>query len=130
MAIKFLNVSQVEQIQHNSISKYGGDLGIRDRGLLESAVLMPQQKFSTNYLHSDLYQMAAAYLFHLGKNHPFVDGNKRAAAMTAMIFLDVNGIETAAPNEQLYELVIRVASETIEKSEIAAFFQDHSKSMP
>lgn len=91
MAVKFLTILQVEKIQHTSISTYGGDFGIRDRGLLESAVLTPQQKFSGNYLHTDIYQMAAAYLFHLCKNHPFVDGNKRAAAMTAIIFLDVNG---------------------------------------
>ncbi|PQO31507.1 type II toxin-antitoxin system death-on-curing family toxin [Blastopirellula marina] len=127
MEVKFLDIARVKMIHEDSIAKNGGDFGIRDPGLLESAVLTPQQKFSGNYLHTNIYQMAAAYLFHLCKNHPFVDGNKRVAAMTAIIFLDVNGIETTATNEQLYELVIRVASETIEKSEIAAFFQEHSK---
>lgn len=123
MAIKFLSVAQVEQIHASSIANYGGDEGTRDRGLLESAVLTPQQKYAGAYLHPDLIQMAAAYLFHLCKNHPFVDGNKRTAAMTAIVFLDVNEYQFNATNEQLFELVVGVAGGMVEKPAVADFFQ-------
>ena len=105
-------------------------MGTRDRGLLESAVLTPRQKYAGAYLHADLVQMAAAYLFHLCKNHPFIDGNKRTAAMTALIFLDVNGYDLNATNEQLFELVVGVAGGTIEKPAVVDFFRQFAQPRP
>src|SRR5436305_14520652 len=90
--LRFLSVEDVLQIQDDTIGIEGGLRGVRDMGLLESAVLMPQQQFGGVYLHEGLGAMAAAYLFHIASNHPFLDGNKRAAAMSALIFLDVNGV--------------------------------------
>ncbi|MBI3855807.1 MAG: Fic family protein, partial [Planctomycetes bacterium] len=77
MTLLFLSTESVQRIHEDQIQRYGGSLGIRDMGLLESAVAMPQAGSGGQYFHTDLYEMAAAYLFHLVKNHPFVDGNKR-----------------------------------------------------
>ena len=92
-------------------------------GLLESAVQQPQAGFGGEYLHADLFEMAAAYAFHLVQNHPFLDGNKRTGAATALVFLDINDIEIAAPKGSIYELTLAVAKGEKTKPEIAAFFR-------
>ena len=84
--IRFLSVDDVLAIHEDTMEHEGGLAGVRDPGLLESAVLMPQQQFGGQYLHAGLGAMAAAYLFHIAQNHPFNDGNKRAAAMAALVF--------------------------------------------
>jgi death-on-curing protein len=87
----FLSVDNVIYLHDDSIRKEGGMPGIRDLPLLESAVLMPQQQFAGEYLHPRVTAMAAAYLFHITSNHPFLDGNKRTGAMAAFVFLDPAG---------------------------------------
>ena len=74
----FLTTEDVLKMQRHQVDVYGGEHGLRDFGLLESAIAMPQSMFDGKFLHEDIYAMAAAYLFHLVKNHPFIDGNKRA----------------------------------------------------
>ena len=96
---------------------------MRDPALLSSALAMPSSSFEGEYLHKDLFEQAAAYAFHICQNHPFVDGNKRTALAAALVFLDLNGIELDDPKEELYELMVKVASGKATKVDIANKFQ-------
>ena len=127
MAFVFLSTEMVQRIHEDQIQRYGGSLGVRDIGLLESAVAMPQAGFGGQYLHTDLFEMAAAYLFHLVKNHPFVDGNKRAGAMTAYAFLELNGCSVDAPEKEFGNLTLSVAEGKTSKSAVAEFLRKHSR---
>ncbi len=122
----FLNVEDVLTLHADQVDLYGGDQGVRDPGLLESAVAQPQATFSGQYLHGDIFEMAAAYLFHIVQNHPFLDGNKRAGAVAALVFLDLNRIEIEAPKGSLYDLTISVATGQADKAQIAEFFREHA----
>ncbi len=95
----FLDVEDIIEIHTTQLEVYGGSAGLRDRGLLESAVAQPQTSFDGEFVHDGLFAMAAAYLFHIVSNHPFVDGNKRAGMLAAVVFLDVNGITIDHPSE-------------------------------
>jgi len=126
----FLTQEEVLRAHETQIALYGGSTGIRDIGLLESALSMPQASFGGTYLHSNLYEMAAAYLFHIVSNHPFVDGNKRTGMVAAITFLDMNGYWFNEENEKklddaLEALVLSVACGEIGKDEIATFFRKH-----
>lgn len=123
MAIDFLQLEDVLQIHQDQIDLYGGSLGIRDIGLLQSAIAMPQASFGGEYLHKDIFEMAGAYLFHIVQNHPFVDGNKRAGATTAMAFLDFNDVELQSNEDGLMDITLAVATGQAGKSEIAEFFR-------
>jgi len=125
VAILFLTTEMVQRIHEDQIQRYGGSLGIRDMGLLESAVAMPQAGSGDQYFHTDLFEMAAAYLFHLVKNHPFADGNKRAGAMAAYAFLELNGKRFDAPEGEYGDLVLAVAGGKSGKSAVAEFFHKH-----
>jgi len=124
----FLSFSEVLQIHEDQISRYGGSLGIRDVGLLESALAMPAASFGDKFLHEDIFEMAAAYLFHIVKNHPFVDGNKRVGAVASLVFLAMNDIDFAADEVAFEQAVLAVAEGRMNKSAIAAFFRESSKS--
>ena len=97
---------------------------MRDEGLLLSALAMPQAGFGDMYAHADLFEMAAAYLFHLAKNHPFLDGNKRVGAVASRVFLALNGIVLDMPDDEAYDLVIATAEGRATKPEIAQAFRD------
>ena len=125
---RFLELDEVLEIHRDQISRYGGLAGIRDAALLNSAVAMPRSGAATVYFHTDLFEMAAAYLFHIVKNHPFVDGNKRVGAVAALVFLDLNGIEMAIRDDDLFDIVIGVAGGTTPKSAIAEFLRRHRAS--
>ena len=88
----FLTLDEVVATHRDQIERYGGSLGVRDWGLLQSAVAMPAATFGGQFLHTDLCEMAAAYLFHLVQNHPFIDGNKRVAHAAMETFLMLNGL--------------------------------------
>lgn len=119
MDIRFISLSEIILIHEDQINLYGGSHGTRDINLLISAISMPEGQFSGQYFHKDLFQMAAAYIFHISQNHPFVDGNKRTALATALIFLDLNHIEIDDPNEILYSMMIDVASGKLNKENIS-----------
>ena len=123
---QFLALDDVLFIHEDRIRKYGGSSGLRDLGLLESAVAMPQATFGGAYLHGTIDEMAAAYLFHIARNHPSVDGNKRTALACALAFLRLNGVRVAASEDELYDLVIGCVEGVVGKAEIAAFFEAHS----
>lgn len=101
--------------------------GVADQGLLESAMSMPTAGFAGEFLHGSLPTMAAAYLFHICKNHPFFDGNKRVAVVAAEVFLNINGMRLDVPNDELKELCLGVAAGDISKDESVAFFEEHAK---
>ena len=125
---QFLTLDEVMDIHRDQIERYGGMLGVRDLELLESAIAAPQSGFGDQYLHGDLFEMASAYLFHVARNHPFLDGNKRVGIAAALTFLELNGVETKIPNQVLVATVLAVAQGKTEKSAIAAFFRKHAKS--
>ena len=114
---RFLSVNNVLQLHSDTIAQEGGGAGVREPGLLESAVLMPQQQFGGEYLHPTIGDMAAAYLFHLCMNHPFIDGNKRVAVLAMLVFLDLNGVKKLPPPKWLEMTTLKVASGTMGKSE-------------
>ena len=87
----FLTIDEIVAIHDDQVNRYGGSHGLRDEGLLLSAAAMPEMGFGGEYLHHDLFEMAAAYLFHIVMDHPFVDGNKRAGTAAARVFLRLNG---------------------------------------
>ena len=122
----FLTFAEIIEIHDYQINHFGGSDGLRSVEMLKSAIGMPSSTFSGEYLHSTIPEMAAAYLFHLVENHPFLDGNKRVGAMAALVFLDLNGYEFDATDEQFTNLVMRVASGKMLKSEVVLFFQQHS----
>ena len=126
MALIFLTVEEILEIHADQIKRYGGRSGLRDLGLLQSAVAVPRSSFGGRYLHGTLFEIAAAYLFHIVQNHPFVDGNKRVGTAAALVFLKMNGIDIAVPNDALVELVLDVAQGKVNKTEIAEFFARNS----
>jgi len=121
----FLTFAEVIEIHDYQMEHFGGASGLRDIELLKSAIGMPSATYGGNFLHPSIYEMAAAYLFHLVENHPFVDGNKRVGAMAALIFLDLNGIDFNASDEEFTVMVLRVASGKMLKAEITLFFKAH-----
>ncbi len=123
----FLTKSQVLFIHQDLVEAFGGSHGLRDEGLLDSALEMPKSGFGGVYFHKTYYEMAAAYLFHLVKNHPFIDGNKRIGLACADVFLEMNDLELTITEDQAYTFTMRVATEAIEKSEIALFFQQNCR---
>ncbi len=121
----FLSVEMVMQIHQRVIEEFGGDMGLRDRGLLESAVAMPQSTFGGSFLHVDLADKAAAYLFHLCANHAFIDGNKRVAVAAAEVFIVANGCELGASDDELIEITLGVAQGQASKDDVIEFFGQH-----
>ena len=124
----FLTLDEILAIHGDQIRRYGGASGIRDLSLLSSAMAMPKTTFDGEYLHGNQFEMAAAYLFHIVRNHPFVDGNKRTALMSAVVFLGLNGQRLVAEADSLYELVDGVAAGRIDKSTVAVFLRDLCRS--
>ncbi|MBM9547400.1 type II toxin-antitoxin system death-on-curing family toxin [Leptospira sp. 201903074] len=123
----FLSIEDVILIHKNQIELYGGANDIRDHGLLESAINQPMATFDGISLHPSLFDKAAAYLYYLCKNHPFLDGNKRVALASSLVFLDINGYEILDPNEILYNFVIGVAEGQYKLEEIKKILESLAK---
>jgi death on curing protein len=122
----FLSLENILSIHARMIAEFGGAEGVTDRGMLESAVAMPTASFAGEFLHGSLPAMAAAYLFHICKNHPFVDGNKRTAIVAAEVFLNINGAQLDVSNEDLKRLCLGVAAGEISKEEAVIFLEKHA----
>lgn len=122
----FLNLEEVLAIHEDRIRKYGGSFGVRDLGLLESALGAVEATFGGAFLHETLFEMAAAYLFHFCRNHAFVDGNKRTALACALAFLRLNDKKVTARPADLVDLVIGVAEGKVTKAAVAVFFEQHA----
>ena len=117
--IRFLTLSDILLIHSDQIRNYGGISGVRDLSLLSSALAMPESSFENKYLHGDIVEMAAAYSFHICQNHPFLDGNKRTALASGLVFLDLNGKELDDPRGKLYETMMLIAKSRKGKSYLA-----------
>lgn len=105
------------------LQRFGGLPGIRDKNLLHSAIEAPKAAFGGKDMYPSIFDKAAAYLYHLAKNHPFNDANKRTAYVSALVFLKANHMSISFKKETLEQLVIGVAEGKIEKSELAYFFE-------
>lgn len=124
---KFLTLEQVLALHKLQIDQFGGLHGVKDEGSLLSALGQPESGFGDQYFHQDLYSMAAAYLFHLVKNHAFHDGNKRIAALTSAVFLQINGLMVIADEAEFENLVLDAAQGLKSKQDIADFFRKNTK---
>jgi death on curing protein len=124
--IKFFTIEQIMELHDAFLEDHGGFPGVRDKGLLASAVEMPKAAMFGEDLHKTIYDKAAAYLFHLVQNHPFYDGNKRTGALTAILFLEENGVEISFKDTDYENFVVEVAQGKKTKEEIAYFFE-HGK---
>lgn len=117
----FLTIEEVIQIHDELVSEYGGLHGIRDMGLLVSAIEMPKATMFGECLHESVFDKASAYLYHIVCNHAFLDGNKRTGAATTLIFLRQNGCKTKFNMKEFEELVCEVAQGNISKEAISKF---------
>ncbi|MGA3066670.1 MAG: type II toxin-antitoxin system death-on-curing family toxin [Tepidisphaeraceae bacterium] len=122
-----LSVEEVLEIHREQIRRHGGSAEVRDMGLLESAVGAATASVGGQPLHEDLFQTAAAYLFHIVKNHPFVDGNKRAGTAAALVFLDLNGIDIRKDEPAFSDLVLSVAQNKADKPLIAEYLRSRAR---
>jgi death-on-curing protein len=126
--VVFLTLDEVIALHADQIERYGGRAGIRDLGLLQSALGTPSATFEGRFLHEGLHEMAAAYLFHVVRNHPFVDGNKRVGLMALLAFLGLNARRLDATPRDVEDLVQGIASGRVSKAEAAVFVQRHLRS--
>lgn len=101
----FLDLDDVLLIHEEQLARYGGGAGIRDAGLLDSALGTPRATFGGDVVHENLFAMAAAYAFHVAQNQPFVDGNKRTGLLAALVFLDLNGVVVPDREGRLYDAI-------------------------
>ena len=130
MAIRFIPDEIVPTIHQDQIRRYGGESGIRDKGLLASALAQPKMTGGGKYLHKSIFEKAAAYGFHVCRNHPFVDGNKRVAFILMVIFLECNGWELNASEEESYSAMIALADGKMTKPQLASWLKEHSSKRP
>lgn len=123
----FLSLAEALEIHEDQVARYGGGSGIRDLDLLKSALAVPAASFGGEFLHTNLFEMAAAYLYHIVNNHPFVDGNKRAGTVAALVFLDLNGYSFTASDDDLTETVLAVARGDLDKAGLTTFMRQWAK---
>lgn len=127
MAIKFIPEEVVLIIHSILLERYGGSPGIRDKNLLESALAQPKMTIRGKYLHKTIFDKAAAYGFHVCKNHPFVDGNKRVSFVLMDIFLQANGWQIIADETSAYEMMMNLASSKMNKAQLSMWLEANCK---
>lgn len=120
---RFLDKALVLKIHTRQIERFGGTQGIRDEGLLDSALAQPQAGFGSELFHPTIYEQAAAYLYHLAMNHPFVDGNKRTAFAVMDTFLRVNDRTLTLSDADAYDIVLRVANGLLSKADLVVYLR-------
>jgi death-on-curing protein len=121
----WVNASDTLALHDMLLVRHGGAGGVRDEGLLESALARPQQKFA--YASPDIVEMAAAYAAGIVQNHPFVDGNKRTGFVVGVLFLEINGFEFTASEAEAAQAVLELAAGSVDETGFALFLRDHSK---
>jgi len=121
---EFLDFDDVLELHARALASYGGSPGVRDRGALVSAIAQPESTFDGEYLHGDLFAMAAAYAFHIAEAQAFVDGNKRAGVLAAIVFLDMNGFRIHHHDDILYLAMIEVSQRTMNKAQRADMLRE------
>lgn len=123
----WLSIELVERVHDRQLAEHGGPAGVRDRGMLESAMGRLRQKFAYGGPETDLPALAAAYAFGIARNHPFVDGNKRSAAVACELFLELNGYLLVAADEDLYPAFSALASGDLSEDALAEWLRRHSR---
>lgn len=123
----FLTFDEVLALHADQLGRYGGEGGLVSPGLLSSALATPRATFDGELLHPTVPEMAAAYLFHICQNHPFLDGNKRTALAASLAFLWLNDQEVIADPDDLTELVLGVARGEAAKADVAVFLRAHCR---
>jgi len=126
MLVQFIPEEIVLIIHTDLLQRYGGSAGIRDKGLLESAIAQPQMTVGGKYANKTIFDKAAAYGFHVCMNHPFVDGNKRVAFALMDIFLQKNGWDITAREEEVYSMMMSLASGKLSKTELSSWLKNHT----
>ena len=119
----FLTLAEVIDIHSDQIERYGGRQGVRDMGLLQSAIAQPEASFGGQWLHENIYSMASAYAFHICQNHPFFDGNKRTALASALVFLEMNGVSLDDPKNVLLDATMNMAKGKVNKPQFAQILE-------
>lgn len=113
---EFLTLAEVLAIHDAQLERFGGAPGVRDLGLLESAISMPQAGFGGAFLHQSLHEMAAAYAYHISENQPFIDGNKRTALAACLVFLELNDCTVDDPKGLLFDAMIKIGTRRMTKA--------------
>ena len=126
-ATRFLTLEDVIALHDLQIEEFGGSHGIRDNNLLESAVGMAQSSFGGQFMHETLFDMASAYAFHIAQKQALIDGNKRTGLITALVFLDINGISLNKPSDKLYLALIEIAENKMDKEGFSKLLQSLSE---
>lgn len=121
----FLDFDRIVQLNRLAVKTFGGSDGVRDRGLIESAIYQPQASFGEQYLHETIYQMAAAYYYHISESQGFSDGNKRTGFLALFAFLKLNGCDLTIPDDYLWPILLEVASGVKSKGELADFLTEN-----
>lgn len=129
MTVLFLTEFQVLRIHDDMIATYGGLAGVRDLAALQSAIAQPYAGFGGAFLHKSIFDKAGAYLYHISRNHPFLDGNKRTATESAFAFLELNGYTRNSPEDEVIEFVVDVAQGFVDKATIAIFLKSHCEAI-
>jgi death-on-curing protein len=120
-APKFLDTESVFKLHTASLQRFGGSEGIRDLGLIESALGAAMN--THHYGNGDLFDIAASYAYHLAQAQAFLDGNKRTAVVTALSFLEINGVVKTPENLALYDAMIAIAERRLDKAGLAELFR-------
>ena len=121
---RFLTLAEILLIHADQIRNYGGKYGLLDIRLLSSALAQPEASYAGDYLHNGLFAMAGAYAYHLCQNHPFLDGNKRTALAAALVFLDINGVVIEEREDQLFDMMMAIATGKAAKLDAARVFRE------
>jgi death-on-curing protein len=124
---RFVTWDEVLAVHAEQLRRHGGSAGLRDQGLLRSALAQPEASFGGQWLHEDLCDMAAAYAYHVAQNHPFVDGNKRVGCHVALLFLALNDLRIQADLTALGDIVLAVAEGRASKDDLATFLRAHAQ---
>ena len=127
--IEFIPKDIILFFHEQLVEIYGGNFGIRDENLLDSALEQPKATYQGEYLHDSLIKMAAAYGYHLCNNHPFIDGNKRIAFVAMDTFLQKNGLEITASEKEAYKMMIQVSSGQLSKKELTLWLENNTNSI-
>ena len=130
MGVRFIPDEVVLTIHRDLLHRYGGEAGLRDLHLLKSALAQPKVTVGGKFAHKTVFDKAAAYGFHVCMNHPFVDGNKRVAFALMDVFLQKNGHEIVADEEDAYSMMMALASGKLSKAKLSTWLKEHSSRIP
>jgi death-on-curing protein len=124
---KFLTIEQVIKLHNDLLARTGGIVALTNTGMLEAAIAAAQSGYGDVYFHTDVFEMAAAYAFHIAKNHPFMEGNKRCGLSACLIFLDLNGYSVQPPDPKMLEnAMVDIVDGLIDKSGFAELLRRHA----